>query len=253
MPDDAKRDWLIRVLGFTFAENTGAAPHGEDDATLSRGELTQRLQIINQDARDSGAVGALQDALRAAAIAVKVNANNAVDLLEILEERLAEFARSKRMAEVEDTVKSATVSAKAGLVGLAKMRLKLQAARSGYDMAVSNLETSRDALLKHPQFANDPRSKDPEFLKNAAAVAERVPNIETAANEVQQALDNMTNAADPGARQALAQQAVASIEKYRAKLTDPILTVMEKTPAGSFPILSVLSSALDDLAQALRA
>ena len=184
---------------------------------------------------------------------MKANADNAVELLEILEQRFAELARSKRMAEVNQTAKDATVSARAGLVGLAKMRLKLQAARSSYDTAVANLELSRDALLNNPQFANDPRSKDPEFLKNAAAVAERVPDIETVANDVKQALDDMTNAVAPEARKSLAQQAVESIEKYQAELTDPILSVMENTPAGSFPILGVLSGALGDLADALRA
>ncbi len=244
MSDDAKREWLIRALGFRFTEDGGA---------LSRTDLMERLQILNEDARAHDARDALAEPLKAAAIAVKANADNAVELLEILEQRFAELARSKRMAEVNQTAKNATISAKAGLVGLAKMRLKLQAARSSYDMAVSNLETSRDALLNHPDFANDPRSKDPEFLKNAAAVAERVPDIEVVANEVKEVLDDMTNAVDLEARTALAQQAVASIGTYRAKLTDPILTVMENTPAGSFPILSVLSGALDDLANALRA
>jgi len=249
MDDKAKRDWVIRVLGIDPAKNVSPT---EDGGALSRTDLMERLQIINEDARSNGARDALREPLRAAAVAVQTNAPNAVELLEILEQRVAELARSRRMAEVKETAKNATISAKAGLVELAKMRLKLQAARSGYDMAVSNLETSRDALMTRQEFANDPRSKDPEFLKNAAAVAERVPDIEVVANDVQRALDDMTNAVGQEARKALAQQAVASIEKYQAELTDPILTVMEKTPAGSFPILSVLSGALDDLASALR-
>jgi hypothetical protein len=253
MADDAKRDWVIRVLGFTFAENTAAAPRDEDDATLSLTDLTERLQIINQDARASGVLGLLQEPLKAAAIGVKANANNAVELLEILEQRLADLAGSQRMTEVKDTAKNATESAKASLDGLAKMHVKLQAARSGFDTAVSNLEMSRDALLKHPQFANDPRSKELEFLKNADGVAERVPDIEIVASDVQKLLDDMATAADLQARQALAQQAVTIVKKYRSELTDPILTVMEKTPGGSFPILSLLSGVLDDLADALQA
>lgn len=244
MDDNAKRDWLLRVLGFDLPEDSGA---------LSRAELMDRLQIINQDARANNLRDALQEPLRAAAVAVQANADTAVALLEILEQRIAELARDKRMAEVQDTVKNATISAKAGLVGLANMRLKLQAARAGYDTAVANLEQSRDALLKDPVFAADPRSTDPEFLTNASAVAERVPDIGGVANDVQKVLDDMISATDPAARLTLAQQAVAEIERYRAELTDPILTVMEKTPAGSFPILSVLAGALDDLADALRA
>jgi hypothetical protein len=109
-------------------------------------------------------------------------------------------------------------------------------------------------LLETEDFADDPRSSDPKTGTAIADIGERVPPIDALTTDVEAALEAMTNADDQAKHAAHAKTALQAIAAFRSKIdTIPLLTEMENTEAGSFPIHSKIVSVLDNLASALRA
>ena len=260
MPDAAQTEWIRRVLAIEIATappdavvvpgDVAAAP-GYDDAETAEG-LQDRLKSVAGDIRFHGAMEALAVPVRSAAEAVKAHAADAADWVGRLEDALAAFVRAKRQAAVADTVRSVAASAEVGVVAFAKLRLALASARTGYAMAVSNLEAAGEALLESPDFVDDPRSTSAEALAAVADIGNRVPDIADFTDEVEDALDAMAGTADPALRAAAVQDALDAIAEYRAELdAEPLLAFMEDSPAGTFAIRGALTGALDQLADAL--
>ncbi|WP_149535788.1 hypothetical protein [Siccirubricoccus phaeus] len=244
MPDDARREWIRKVLGIDPApQSTGP----------SKAELTARLMAVRDGMALIGAAETLGGDLRLAAAAVKDGNPEAAAMLGALEDRLAALTQEKRAAEAAATIKAGAASKTTGVVAFAKLRLKLKAAESAYDLAGGNLEAACTAMLATPDFIDDPKASAPETLAAVARVREQVPPIAEAAAAVGDALDGMANAAAPEARQKLAASALQAIGDYRKRLDAvPLLREMENSEAGSFAIHTALAGALDDLAAALR-
>jgi hypothetical protein len=239
------RAWVARVLGIELSD----APA----TTLTAKDYAQRLQLINADAKSLGILESITTELRDAANAVRTASPDAPTLLAELEKRVVSLARRARDASVAELSDTAVAASRTGLVNFAKARLALQAARYSSDTARSNLQAAWTALLKTPSMQADERSHGPEVLQAVNTVGERVPDISQLAEEVQDALDEMMNAPTAELRAQRAKTARDAIAAYRGSLTDPILTVMENSPAGSFPIHSALVTALDNLAAAIPA
>jgi hypothetical protein len=243
--DADKRAWVARVLGIKLPE----APA----TTLTAKDYAQRLQLINADAKSLGILVSITTQLRDAGDAVRAASPDAPTLLAELERRVASLAARARAASVAQQSDAAVAASRSGLVNFAKARLALQAARYTSDTARSNLQAAWTALLKTPSMQADERSHGPEVLQAVDAVGGRVPDISDVAAEVQDALDEMMNTPTAELRAQRAKAARDAIAAYRGSLTDPILTVMENSPAGSFPIHSALVTALDNLAAAIPA
>lgn len=252
MRDDVRDAWVSRVLGLDVRASGGEKP-GEA-AAAAFADLVERLRTVREDLALHGLAEQLTGQLRAAIGAVQARAPRAEDLLDALEQEIAASVKAKRTGEAERTIADSAVSKRAGVVGFAKARLRLNAARSACTTASSNLEMACSALLETPDFADDPRSSDPATLAVVSTIGSRVPPIDVVADEVEDAIDNMVSATDPGALQKLAEAALQAISRYRSEIdAEPLLTEMEQTDAGSFAIHGAIISALDELAASLRA
>ena len=245
MVTEQQAAWVARVLGFK-----SAAP--SDDA-LEREDLTSRLKIVNEDMRQWGVMQELAGPLRAAVEAVKAGDPKAGQLLDVLERQIAEAAKRKRVGDAVQTANKAAVSATVGVVAFAKMRLQLQAARSSYEEARANLHAACSGLVKTNDFVNDPRSSDPGTLSAIAAIGDTVPDIEPFSALVDDAIDEMRQTTDPTQRAAAQAGAIKALGDYRRHVeAEPLLTRMQSTAAGTFPIRDVLVGALATLESALQ-
>ncbi len=245
MASAAQYDWVKRVLGFERVVETDTGPPLAD--------MTARLTAIRDDMMLYGAAAELAGPLREAAVAAKGRSPDAGGLLDALEQRMAAIASAKRRAEAAALATASVTPGGLGLVGLAKLRLRLQDARGGFEEAIETLKASCEALLETNDFLNDPRSADPATLAAIAGLDRRVPAIGGLADEVQDAMDRMTGATDPAKRATEAQSVLAAIAAFRVRIdAEPLLREMEQTDAGSFAIHGTMVAVLDELADALR-
>jgi len=180
-----------------------------------------------------GAAQELGAALREAVEAVQAEDPRAAALVDALESRIAQYAGAKRVNEAERTIAAA------------KLQAQLEELRLGYAEAIENLQAAWDALLETEDFVEDERSSDQKTLTAIAAIGERVPSIDALASDIEVAITG-----DSAPLKAALQAAAA----FRAGIdAEPLLTELENTEAGSFPIHSKIVAVLDDLTNALRA
>jgi len=237
-------DWVARVLGVSLS------PSPLFDPSV----LRERLQAISVDMKLHGLESQISTAWRTATDAVETGAENAPELVDQLEDRVAEASRQKRMADVLETASKATVNASVSVVAFAKMRLKLQAARTSYELARANLHTACATLVTTPDFVTDPRSTSPGTLSAIATIADTVPDIASLTNDVDDAIDAMREASDPGVRQKSRDTALKALATYRSEIEAvPLLARMQNTAGGAYPIRDALVSALGELETALSA
>lgn len=255
----AKLSWIARNLGVSFDQRpsshdaavTKPATESERDQERMR-DFSARLQIINQDMRMYGLMKTLADPLRTAIEATKTGNPEAEALLNDLEQQIAEAARQQRLASVQDTVKKASVSARTGVVALGKARVGLASARSTYATVRQTLQTACEQTRL--SMVGDGIAEKPETIAAVKVIGDQVPDIEAMSADVEDALDTMIGTADPGARETARKLAIAAIGTYREAVDAvPILTRMQKTPAGTFEIRDALVAALTQLEQALAA
>jgi hypothetical protein len=245
MATEQQNAWVLRVLGVEV-------PNGEANNATHMQDLTARLRIIDKDIGQLGLGQKLAGPLREAAVAAKRNQLDADMLLSALEEQIAKEAAAKRMEQVRETIKNASVSARTGVVALGKARLQLATARSTYATVRQTLEVACEQTRL--SMVGDGIAEDPETIAAVKAIGARVPDIEPMSADVENALDTMIGTADPGARDTARKQAIAAIGTYRQAVdAQPVLAQMQNTPAGTFQIRDALVSALDNLQQALAA
>ena len=228
MVTEAQRAWVAQVLGW--------APDS-DAAASDTADLAARLRIVREDLMLHGAAQELGAALREAVEAVEAKDSRAAALVDALESRIAQYAGAKRVNEAKRTIATA------------KLQAQLEELRLGYAEAIENLQAAWDALLETEDFVEDERSSDPGTLTAIAGIGERVPSIEALASDIEAAIDALASTGDSAPLKA-AQQATAA---FRARIdAEPLLTELENTEAGSFPIHSKIVAVLDDLTNALR-
>lgn len=245
MATDAQRAWVASFLRVQVA-----GP--ETDGNGAHDERLSRLEVARDDIGLNGLQKTLGAQLAEAEKAVQEGSPTADKLLDKLEASLAEAARQKRQQGVIDTIAKASVSASATVVSFAKARLKLQAARSAHAQARDNLRASCEALLKTGTFVTDPRSASPETRARVSGIGDAVPDIDGLASELDDALDRMRDATDPQARKSLRTDSLKAIGDYRRELDDdPLLTRMQDTDGGKFAIKDAITTALDELEDAL--
>lgn len=163
-------------------------------------------------------------------------------------------ASRQRAAEAAATIAASRTAGGVGVVEFATMRLELDAVRADFDTAISSLKTAFTALLQSEDFVDDPRSADPETLARIATIEQRLPSFQVLADSINDAIDDMSNAADPAQRRQHGEAAVQQIAAFRARIdAEPMLTEMESSDAGSFAIHATMAAALDKIATALRA
>jgi hypothetical protein len=247
---------LEKVLG---APGAGAETKGPDETRAetqpSDGKaLRARLQAVREDAVRMGVVAQIAQPLGQAAEAVRGGDATAAALLDALEQRLAGLAGTQRAADAAATIAASKTAGGVGVVEFAKMRLELEAARPKFDEAIDNLKTSFEALLESDDFVDDPRSADPATRAKIDTLEQRLPSFPELGDRVDDAIDKMASAADPELRQQHSEAALKAIAEFRARIdAEPMLTEMESTDAGSFPIHATMVATLDRLATALRA
>jgi hypothetical protein len=237
--------WMRRVLGAELAASEPAA--------LDLQELSARLRAVRDDAALHGAATAFAADLRDAIGLLRDGDPKVVALVEALEQRVTEVARQARSRAAADTVAAGKTAGGAGVVEFAKLRLRLAMARGAFEEAVGNLKASFEALLETEDFVDDPRSRDPVTRAAIAGIDKKLPSFPDLANEVGDAIDRIAGSADPAQRSRHAQAALKAIERFKAEVrADPLLTEMESTDAGDFPIVATMVEALDGVAAALR-
>jgi hypothetical protein len=246
-------DYGAALKAFQVLEGLLETPAAEQVAAQAQ-IMQARLQAVREDAAGLGAAAALSDALREAAAAVQANAPDADTLLDALEQRLAALAGERRAAGAAETVAASRTEGGVGVVEFAKMRLELEAARGKFEVAIDSLKSAFEALLETEDFVDDPRSSEPETLARIDTLEQRLPSFPELAERVDDAIDNMANATDPKQRKQHGDAALKAIAAYRARIdAEPMLTEMESTDAGSFPIHSAMVEALERIESALRA
>lgn len=246
MATAAQNAWMRRVLGLEV--------QADESAAASADALIVRMRAVRDDAALQGAAPDFAQGLRAVGVALKAgDVGQAAQLLDELEQRLAQSASARRAKEAAQTIAASQTASGMGVVEFAKLRLRLATARGAFLEAVGTLKTSFEALLETDDFVDDPRSGDPQTLAAIAALDKKVPSFPDLAAEVEDAIDGMASSADPAQRSAHAQAALQAIERFKAQVrADPLLTEMEHTDAGDFPIVAPMVEALDGVADALR-
>jgi hypothetical protein len=167
---------------------------------------------------------------------------------------MAALAREQRTAAAAETVAASRTEGGVGVVEFAKMRLELEKAHARFDEAIDNLKGAFEALLESDDFRDDPRSTDPETLARIDTLEQRLPSFPELSARIDDAIDDMANATDPKLRKRYGDEALKAIAAFRAQIDkEPMLTEMESTDAGSFPIHSTMVAALERIESALRA
>jgi hypothetical protein len=237
MSDAARNAWVSRVLGITV--------RSPDLQAI----FAARLATVREDMLRYNAAAELSGPLRDAAVAARAGDPSAANLIDKLENRIAELAALRRAG---DGGIAPSTPGGLGPAAFAKLRLLLQQVRGEYEDAIDNLKAACEALLETDAFIDDPRSSDPATLSAIAGLDSRVPPVGPLADQVNDALDRMMNMQDPVARMAEARAAIAAITAFRVRIDgDPLLTEMENTDAGSFQIRGKMVAVLDDLVAAL--
>ena len=166
----------------------------------------------------------------------------------------ATSASQQRAAEAAATIAAARTAGGVGVVEFATMRLELQAVRANFDTAINSLKTAFTALLQSEDFVDDPRSSDPATLARIETIEQRLPSFKVLADSINDAIDDMSSASEPAQRRQHSEAALQQIADFRGRIdAEPMLTEMESSDAGSFPIHAAMSAALDKIATALRA
>ena len=169
-------------------------------------------------------------------------------------ETSAQTASQQRAAEAAATIAAQRTAGGVGVVEFAKMRLELTAGRADFDTAIDSLKTSFEMLLESEDFEDDPRSTDPETLMKIDTIGQRLPSFPALADSINDAIDEMASEADPARRLQHSESALKKIADFRSRIdAEPMLTEMQSTDAGSFPIHSAMVVALAKIAGALRA
>lgn len=247
MATAAQNAWMRRVLGVEV-ESAGESTAATADALIAR------MRTLRDDAALQGAAPDFAQGLRAVGVALKSgDTGQAAQVLDELEQRLAQLASDRRAKEAAQTIAASRTASGMGVVEFNKLRLKVQSARGRFEDAVDNLKAAFEALLETEDFVDDPRSQDPATRAKIAALDQELPSFPELADRIDDAIDRMSSSDDPKARAQHAAEALKEIEAFKAKVgADSRLIEMQSTDAGDFPIATLMVTALDDVAAALR-
>jgi hypothetical protein len=242
MPDQKQSDWIRKWLDVALS----TAPAG-----ISREERIQRLQSLADDAKRLGILDQIAGALRDAAVATRSGGKDAARVVDALEEEAAKAAEASRDKIVAEIADKAIEAASTALSDGAQLESLLVCVQGAYDEAVDNLEAACEAFVQMPDVQDDARTENPELQGAISDVADFVPPINDLISDLSAIIDALA-AAEPGEQERLKAEGLKSIQAYRAEIDEePILTAMEATPAGSFPIHSAIVQSLDAMAAGL--
>lgn len=242
MPDQKQHDWIQKWL------HVEPATVGWE---ISREERIQRLQSLAADAKSLGILDQISGALREAAAAAKSGGKDVGGVMDALEEEAAKAAEAQRDKTVADIADKAVDAANAALSGGAQLEALVVSMQGAFDEAVGNLEDACDAFVQTPDVQEDARSDNPELQGAIHDVARFLPPIGDLINDLTAIVEALP-AAGPDEQERLKEQGLKSIEAYKASVAEePILSLMESTPAGTFAIQSAIVESLDAMAAGL--
>lgn len=231
---DAHDAWVKRVLGFDVTD-PGLDIQADDPLDLRNrlAEATKQIEAL-QATGDPAELSDLVGAHAAAARAVESRAQNAGDMMDLLERQLARSRQEARYRE-----ESAELS---GKVAYAKLLLRWRQAQGA---VLDRVETLGSLLRNHPEVQED---EDPEELLDL------IDDFPTLIPEFGAELDDiLDDARKPGADlEELHDAARDVLRRYRAELArmsalQELEDLARSAGAGSLALYTELESALDEL------
>jgi hypothetical protein len=233
--DAAAQDaWVERVLGIRVRELRAAK------------SLVHRLEAVRDRANGLADPERYLAALRAVAIEVQQGVPEAAERLDRLETALASAERATAAAAAAE-IAQARQGINAGVVAFAKIRLRWNAVQASRAVAAGRLGEVLNNILD-AEFADDPEIE--RARAQVARIGERIPRP---GPELQDALDDLTGAAEPAARSEARARALKAIAAYRRDVeAQSLLTDFQDTEYGSYRICDEIAGSLDALEAALR-
>ena len=234
MADQAKDEWVRRVLGTDLSASGKSAPD-QSTAPLDAKALSARLVRLRDDAVAAGTLDLVASDLRLVVSAIKSDAAEAADMIAALEQQVAALSGT-------DASQIAAVGARTGL------KLKVKAVEGAREWAAATLEIACRSMLRTAAFEDDPDADSAELDAIIGAIGDRVPDFTPYGGTIAAALAELERAGANGARKQPLDRAKKAITAYRAAVdAEPLLREMEDSDAGSFGIHSAIVAALDDL------
>jgi uncharacterized phage infection (PIP) family protein YhgE len=247
--EDAKRLWVSRVLGIQF-------PDQDDDGPVTKEEMADRLREIRDLAGQSGGLDQIVAQFREVAEAVRDRGADAQEELEILERHVADVNETHADKELAGETDLLTRDADRDDTKLNRIRTALTSVRAEVQLAAATLSEAASAYAQALKASKEQQQllsgDEDEIIAAAKSAGDAVPPFDETADAIETLLEEYEAAEDaPGASQILA-EAEQAVAAYRQGLTDPLLTEMQETDAGSYQIMSAIEEALGELEQALK-
>ena len=160
-------------------------------------------------------------------------------------------AQSTQSGRANRDSKQDRTKSRAGIVAIAKLKFLWDEVVSSFERAVANLELAASEVLETDEFEGDPRLE--EARAKVRGIGERMPEITGVQTAMDRLIDGLNTSDDERRRERLMEQTMRAIRGYRTELdSEPMFQLLQRTPAGEYPIYDHFAASLDRLAAALR-